>query len=88
MAKAKLNLLLRGCHPGVPLSWIHDSSRLEAGFPIRMASGMTGGCSRAIEQALQEKLERMTQNRLARECAKLDHELEKEVAEEGMGGRA
>lgn len=42
----------------------------------------------AIEQALQEKLERMTQNRLARECAKLDHELEKEVAEEGMGGRA
>lgn len=42
--------------------------------------------SRAIEEAVQEKLERMTHNRLARECAKLDSESEKALAEEGMGG--
>jgi metal-responsive CopG/Arc/MetJ family transcriptional regulator len=40
--------------------------------------------SRAIEEAVQEKLERMNQNRLARECAKLDPNEEKAIAEEGM----
>jgi metal-responsive CopG/Arc/MetJ family transcriptional regulator len=40
--------------------------------------------SRAIEEAVQEKLERMSHNRLARECAKLDSSVEKELAEEGL----
>ena len=40
--------------------------------------------SQAIQEAVQEKLERMERNRLARECAKLDPALEKAMAEEGL----
>ena len=40
--------------------------------------------SRAIQDAIQERLERMKRNRLARECAKLDVEVERALAEEGM----
>ena len=40
--------------------------------------------SRAIQDAVEEKLERMEKNRLARECAKLDPSVEKLMAEEGM----
>lgn len=40
--------------------------------------------SRAIQGAVQEKLERMERSRLARECAKLDPDLEKAMAEEGL----
>jgi len=39
--------------------------------------------SRAIQGAVQEKLERMERNRLARECAKLDPDFERAMAEEG-----
>ena len=41
--------------------------------------------SRAIQDAVEEKLKRLEQNRLARECAKLDPAEEKAMAEEGMG---
>ena len=40
--------------------------------------------SRAVEEAVQEKLSRMDRNRLARECAKLNPEQEKALAEEGL----
>ena len=40
--------------------------------------------SRAIQAAVQEKLERMEQSRLARECAKLDRKFEQGMAEEGF----
>lgn len=40
--------------------------------------------SRAIEEALEEKLARLDRDRLARECAKLDPAFEKALAEEGM----
>ncbi len=40
--------------------------------------------SRAIQEAVQEKLQRMERNRLARECAKLDPAFEKTMAEEGL----
>ena len=42
--------------------------------------------SQAIQDALQDKLERIEQGRLARECAKLDPAFEKALAEEGMNG--
>jgi len=38
----------------------------------------------AIQQAVEEKLERVGRSRLARECAKLDSRLEKALAEEGL----
>ncbi|AJY71772.1 CopG family transcriptional regulator [Geobacter sulfurreducens] len=41
--------------------------------------------SRIIEEAVKEKLARMTHSRLARECALLDPAFEKALAEEGMG---
>lgn len=40
--------------------------------------------SRAVQEALRDKLERMGRSRLARECAKLDHAYERELAEEGL----
>jgi len=40
--------------------------------------------SRAIQEAVEEKLERLEQSRLARECAKLDPAFEQAMAEEGM----
>jgi len=40
--------------------------------------------SRAIQEAVAEKLERLQRNRLARECEKLDADLENALAEEGM----
>ena len=40
--------------------------------------------SKAIEDALREKLERFEKTRLAAECAKLDPVSEKALAEEGL----
>ena len=40
--------------------------------------------SKAIQQALKEKLDRMERGRLGRECAKLDPVNEKALAEEGV----
>ncbi|MFQ6036946.1 MAG: CopG family ribbon-helix-helix protein [Sedimentisphaerales bacterium] len=40
--------------------------------------------SRAIQEAVQEKLERIERSRLAKECAKLDPAFEKSMAEEGL----
>ncbi len=42
--------------------------------------------SRAIQAAVAEKLERLDRNRLARECAKLDRDFERSLAEEGLAG--
>ncbi|HEY5997879.1 MAG TPA: ribbon-helix-helix domain-containing protein [bacterium] len=40
--------------------------------------------SKAIQEAIQEKLSRVNKSRLARECAKLDPKFEKALAEEGI----
>jgi metal-responsive CopG/Arc/MetJ family transcriptional regulator len=40
--------------------------------------------SRAIQEALSDKLDRVERSRLARECAKLEPTTEKALAEEGM----
>ncbi len=40
--------------------------------------------SRLIQEAIREKLERLDRSRLARECAKLDEQFEKTMAEEGL----
>lgn len=40
--------------------------------------------SQAIQEAVKEKLERLDQSRLARECSKLDPGFEKALAEEGV----
>ncbi len=40
--------------------------------------------SRAIQQAVQEKLDRLRRTRLARQCAKLDPAFERSLAEEGL----
>ncbi len=40
--------------------------------------------SRAIQDAVQEKLRRLERSRLAEECAKLDPSLEQAMAEEGL----
>jgi len=40
--------------------------------------------SRAVQEAVSDKLDRLQRNRLARECAKLDPAFEKALAEEGL----
>ena len=40
--------------------------------------------SRAIAEAVREKLERLSRGRLARECAKLEPKYEQEMADEGI----
>jgi len=40
--------------------------------------------SKAIQDAVEEKLKKLERNRLARECAKLDAPVEKAMADEGM----
>lgn len=40
--------------------------------------------SSAVQEAVEEKLSRVERRRLARECAKLDPEFEKRMAEEGL----
>ena len=40
--------------------------------------------SKAIQEAVEEKLSRIDRRRLARECAKLDRTEEKRLAEEGL----
>lgn len=47
-------------------------------------SGEYPSRSRAIQDALQERLRRVSRDRLARECAKLDPVQEAQLAEEGM----
>ncbi len=42
--------------------------------------------SRAIQDAVEEKLARLDRTRLAQECAKLDPAYEQALAEEGMAG--
>lgn len=41
--------------------------------------------SRAIQEALEEKMEKIEQRRLIEECAKLNPDEEKAFAEEGLG---
>ncbi len=41
--------------------------------------------SRAIQEAVSDKLARMERSRLATECAKLDPKFEQALAEEGLG---
>lgn len=40
--------------------------------------------SKAVQEAVEEKLARISRGRLARECAKLDPKLEQALAEEGF----
>ena len=40
--------------------------------------------SKALQDALRDKLDRLERSRLARECAKLDPEFEQRLAEEGL----
>jgi metal-responsive CopG/Arc/MetJ family transcriptional regulator len=40
--------------------------------------------SRAVQEALRDKLERLDRSRLARECAKLEPLLEQQLADEGL----
>lgn len=40
--------------------------------------------SRAVQDAVRDKLDRLDRGRLARECAKLDRKAEQQMAEEGL----
>jgi len=50
-----------------------------------VVKGVYPSRSRAIQEALEERLARLSRDRLAQECAKLDPGYEASLAEEGMG---
>ncbi len=49
-----------------------------------VAHGVFPSRSRAVQQAVDEKLERLERGRLLRECAKLDPAFEKALADEAL----
>ncbi len=49
-----------------------------------VARGVFPSRSRAIQLAVQERLARISRDRLARECAKLDPQFEAQLAEEDL----
>jgi Arc/MetJ-type ribon-helix-helix transcriptional regulator len=51
---------------------------------LLVKSHMFPNRSRAIQEAVAEKIERIEKSRLARECSKLDPKFEQEMAEEGF----
>ncbi len=51
-----------------------------------VSEGALPNRSRAIEEAVSDRIERVTRGRLARECANLDPVSEQGLAEEGMDG--
>jgi len=51
-----------------------------------VGQGVYPNRSKAIEDALQERIARLRRSRLARECAKLDRAEEQALAEEGYAG--
>ena len=53
-----------------------------------VGEGVYPSRSRAIQEALEERLARLSRDRLARECMKLDPEYEAAMAEEGMSSEA
>ena len=53
-----------------------------------VCEGVYPSRSRAIQEALEERLARLSRDRLARECAKLDPQYETSLAEEGMSSEA
>ncbi|HEX5135643.1 MAG TPA: ribbon-helix-helix domain-containing protein [Planctomycetota bacterium] len=71
MAKAKIAIT-------IDRAMVERVDRLVASraFPSR---------SEAIQAAVEEKLARLDHTRLAAECAKLDRDAEKALAEEGLG---
>ncbi len=49
-------------------------------------AGVFPNRSKALQEAVQEKLARLDRGRLSRECAKLDKKIERSLAEEGLSG--
>jgi Arc/MetJ-type ribon-helix-helix transcriptional regulator len=47
-------------------------------------AGVFQNRSKAMQEAVEEKLARLDRGRLARECAKLDKKHERSIAEEGL----
>jgi metal-responsive CopG/Arc/MetJ family transcriptional regulator len=51
-----------------------------------VAKRMFASRSQAVQVAVREKIARLKRRRLAEECAKMDPQFEKRLAEEGMAG--
>ena len=51
---------------------------------LMVESRVFPNCSKAIQEAVGDKLKRLEKTRLAQECAKLDRNYEQNMAEEGL----
>jgi metal-responsive CopG/Arc/MetJ family transcriptional regulator len=60
-----------------------DDSLLKK-LDLMVKSKMYPNRSKAIQEAVSDKIERLERTRLARECAKLDPKFEQNMAEEGL----
>ena len=70
MSKIKIAITLEESIVETVDSWVRKNL-----FPNR---------SRAIQEAIKDKLAKIERRRLAYECSKLDHVFEKSIAEEGL----
>lgn len=60
-----------------------DAMLLEQ-LDLLVAKKVFPNCSRAVQQAVREKIDRINKVRLSRECAKLYPQFEQTMAEEGL----
>jgi len=60
-----------------------DNKMLER-LDMLVKSNFSPNRSKAIQEAVAEKLTRLEKSRIAQECAKLDPDFEQSLAEEGM----
>ena len=70
MARAKIAISLEG--------------EIVEKLDLLVGRGIYPSRSRAIQEALEERLDRLSRDRLSKECARLDPAHESAIAEEGM----
>jgi len=75
--------VLRCEMPGVKVTVTLDVERLKKLDRLVRCKTFSSR-NQAIQEAVEEKLERLERSRLARECAKLDPDFERSIVEEGL----
>ena len=86
--QCRLGMIKRHTIEGAPMSQTKVAITIEEGMLAKVDAlvrrKVFSNRSRAIQNAVQEKLERLERSRLAEECAKLDPSFEKAMADEGL----
>ena len=77
-------IILEGIKMGVSKIEITIDNNLLKEIDILVKSNLFPNRSKAIQEAVAEKIRRIKKTRLAQECAKLEPDFEQRMAEEGL----